>query len=66
VSESIEIRNDEKGEFDELVAASASVHIEMMSDKSVWIGIEDGGQSYAVWISSKKKLAVHVEDQSPA
>lgn len=64
MSEAIEVRNDSNGDFDELVATSAGVHLEMMSDDCLWIGIEAGGQSYGIWVSSKKKLRVHVEDQT--
>lgn len=60
----IEIRNDDKGGFDELIAFNATVHIEMMDDNKVWLGIETAEKSYGMWISSKKKLSIYIEDQT--
>lgn len=61
---SIELRPDESGVFDELIATGADVHFEMMDDNAIWVSIEAGGKRYAVWISARGKLSVNVEDES--
>lgn len=60
----IEIRNDEKGGFDELIAKAATIHFEMMDDNILWVGIETADQHYALWISARGKLTISAEDQT--
>ena len=60
----IEVRPDDKGEFDELVAKNATVHLEMMSDRMLWLCVEVGQERIAVWVESKKPLSISTEDQS--
>lgn len=60
----IKIRSDDKGGFDELFAKDAAIHMEMMSDKTLWLCVEVGGERIAVWVSSKKPLSISTEDQS--
>jgi hypothetical protein len=60
----VEIRPDEDGEFDEIVARFAGggmVHVETMTDKSVYIGFYRGREQLQFWISAKKKLHYHHE-----
>lgn len=54
------------GDFDELIGEDVYVHMEMMHDKSLWIGIyqdKAGSEKHAVvWINVKNgKLDIHVE-----
>jgi hypothetical protein len=50
---------DQNGEFDELVISKPDfVHIERMSDESVWIGIYKGDKRVSLFLSSRGKVAV--------
>ena len=63
----IELRPDHQGRFDELVArfADGLVHVETMTDGSVFIGFwNDDGRGHQLWISSKKKLTYNEADAS--
>jgi hypothetical protein len=53
-------RPDEAGAFDELVAAGPFVHMEMMDDKTLWIGLAfpDRKEEVHVTISAASKLSV--------
>lgn len=58
----IEFRPDSKGKFDELVArfADGMIHAEMMTDKSLYVGLYwDDGRTCQWWISADKKLRHH-------
>jgi hypothetical protein len=62
-------RPDDRGKFDELFvyddAGNCILHAEMMSDKTLWIGIypPDTGDVRAVmWISSKGKLKISAHE----
>lgn len=60
----VELRPRESGEFDEIVAHfpdGGMVHVETMSNKSVYIGFYRGGEQLQFWISSDKKLHYHHE-----
>ena len=56
----LELRPDSEGNFDEIVArfTGGMVHVETMTDKSVYIGFyrEDIGETLQLWINSKKPL----------
>ncbi|HEX8413808.1 MAG TPA: hypothetical protein VF637_07975 [Sphingomicrobium sp.] len=63
----LEVRPDYKGKFDEIVArfADGIVHVEMMTNKSVYIGFYcDDGRAHQLWISSDKKLFCNEADAS--
>lgn len=67
MSEWLELRPDDKGGFDELVArfANGMVHVETMNAKGVYIGIYcDDGKAHQLWISSDKKLRYNEADAS--
>lgn len=60
----IEVRKDDKGDFDELVGGPFTVHMEMLDDTVLWIGLTDENEkSYTVVIASKKPLVVKVEEE---
>ena len=61
---SIELRPDERGDFDEVVADRAKVHIEMMDDKTLWMSIRSGKKEYHIWVSAKSTLRIGVNDES--
>lgn len=66
----IELRPDDKGNFDELVTTQGvecAVHFEMMSDDCLWIGLypkgEDRGDAVHVRVIAKgKKLKIFAEE----
>ena len=64
----VELRPDEDGKFDELILRDGQdciVHAEMMSDKSLWIGIYPRGEKQrrvCLWIRSNGKLKVHAAE----
>lgn len=63
----LELRPDEKGGFDELIArfADGMVFVETMSGKGVYIGFYcDDGRAHQLWISSDKKLRYMEADAS--
>ena len=57
----VEVRFDERGEFDELCIKSAMVHLEMMDDRTLWIGFYIPGREYPirVWVKSKNRLSIN-------
>ena len=58
-------RPEDDGEtFDELIADHCDVHMEMMDDKTLWIGIRRAGipEEVHVTISAKGNLAVVVNE----
>lgn len=59
-----EVRFDDRGEFDELCIKSASVHLEMMDDTTLWIGFDIPGEEYPVhvWVSARGKLRIKAMD----
>ena len=64
----LERRDDDHGNFDELVGGPCSVHFEMLSDTNLWIGLDHATDAakrvtVSVWIE-KGKLKVHVENDS--
>lgn len=46
--EPFEYRCDKSGEFDELFADGAYVHVERMADRAFWIGVERGDQKVMI------------------
>lgn len=56
------LRLDDRGRFDELFASGAHVHMEMLDDKTLWIGLDKGPRHARVVISAKSPLAILVED----
>lgn len=53
-------RPDERDQFDELFANHIDVHMEMMDDKTLWIGLRRAGidDEVHVTISAAGKLAI--------
>jgi hypothetical protein len=53
---------DSRGEFDELFADAPHVHMEMMDDKVLWIGLTYKGEDDEVHItiSARGKLTINV------
>lgn len=53
-------RPDEAGAFDELIASGVFVHMEMMDDKTLWIGLAfpDRKEEVHVTIKAAGKLSV--------
>lgn len=58
----IEVRRNEDGSLDEVVASDAFVHLEQMSDKSWWLGVQKDGYRQVVWFGIEKgKLVARSE-----
>lgn len=64
----LELRKDDAGKFDELVGGPCLVHFEMMSDSTLWIGLDhatDETKRVMATIGIERgKLRVRVEDDS--
>jgi hypothetical protein len=65
----IEVRTDDRGEFDELVvndeAGNCVLHAEMMDDKTLWLAVELPGlpdRRAVMWVNSGGKLKIRVDD----
>lgn len=60
----VRVRPDSRGEFDELIVSDdvglASVHFEMMDDKTLWIALCPNGtdEEVHVTVSARGKLSV--------
>ena len=57
----LEIRHNEDGSLDEVVADNATVHLEQMSDKSWWMSVETAGQLVHVNFWSRGKIRARAE-----
>lgn len=63
----VELRKDDRGEFDELIANNCMFHAEMMSDNQLWIGISDA-KDEVLWmmtVTAKGKLSITAEQDWP-
>lgn len=62
----MELRSDDRCNFDEIVGEGAHVHMEMMSDDQLWVSLSSSEQSeecVTLWITAKKgKLQIVVSD----
>jgi len=58
----IEVRRNGDGSLDEVVASGAFVHLEQMSEKSWWLGIEKDGYRQVVWFGIEKGKLVTTSD----
>jgi len=55
---------DGKPALDEVVASSASVHLEQMSHDQWWMGIQAGGKDFHLWFTLEDgRLCVRLSDQ---
>lgn len=62
---SVEIRRDDRGRIDEIVAQNASVHLERM-DKDCWFLIVEGsnGIAEAVWLRrDNRRVDISLHEQ---
>ena len=60
-----EIRRNDNGTLDEIVAKNATIHLEQMHADQWWIGITSGGKTVNVWLRRAKRLVVaDVEERS--
>ena len=50
--------------LDELVANDAFIHIERMSNTTIWLSVECKGQRISLWLDAKAKIHVTHEWQS--
>lgn len=57
-----EVRPDDAGEFDEIVANGYSVHFEMLDENCLWVGFTRGDTTHHVTISARGKLKVNVNE----
>lgn len=63
------LRTDDTGEFDELLLMDddkCRIHMEMMNDGCLWMGIHPKGEKdrVVVWVNAKgKKLDVRAEEE---
>jgi hypothetical protein len=65
-NDTLEVRPDDRGNFDELVGRAANLHFEMMDDATLWISLQNGneaGDRFTMWVHAVKgKLRVNVSD----
>jgi hypothetical protein len=62
MSEPIEIRRDEDGSLDEIVAHDVAIHLEQMSDTHWWMSIEKAGRLYHLNLTARRaKITATVE-----
>ena len=54
MSESIEIRRNEDGSLDEIVARDVAIHLEQMSDGHWWMSIEKHGCLYHLNLTARR------------
>lgn len=56
----VSLRPDDRGEFDELFVSKCDVHMEMMSDNTLWISLRPKGckDEVHVTISARGKLRI--------
>lgn len=50
----IEVRRNDDGTLDEIVATGCDIHLEMLDDNLVWIGIYKDGYRQVVNITARK------------
>lgn len=53
---SLEVRRDEDGSLDEIVATGASIHLEQMGGNSWWMSIEAGGRHVHVNLTTPRTV----------
>ena len=59
----IDIRRNDDGSLDEIVAEGASVHLEQLSPGHWWMGIEQAGRLYHLNLTARRaKITATVED----
>ena len=57
----IEVRNNDDGTLDEIVADGAFFHLEQMDAGLWWMAVEHKGQRVAVWLRARGKITANVE-----
>jgi hypothetical protein len=57
-----EIRLNDDGTLDEVVAQGAFFHLEQQSNTGWWLCVEVGGRRVDVWLSSKAKIVAHCDE----
>lgn len=57
----IEVRLNDDGTLDEVVAVNATVHLEQMSGTSWYLGIYKGALAQQVWLGSSRKVTATTE-----
>ena len=63
----VEIRPDDKGEIDEIVAKGCFVFVERMGKKSFYLGIDGhDGSHWQFWIGGKGKIKFTHHEMTPA
>ncbi len=60
-----EVRRNDDGSLDEVVAHNAFVHLEQMDDDQWWLGVTVGLSTVHVNLSSKKRIRAIVEVDDP-
>lgn len=56
--DAIEVRRNEDGTLDEIVAEGCSVHLEQMDVGSWWLAVEKNGYRQVVWFAAPKRGVV--------
>lgn len=59
--EVIEVRRDQTGALDEIVAKDCFVHLERMGPNVWWLSIEKGGYRQCVWLRARGRIEAHTE-----
>jgi hypothetical protein len=64
----IEVRNDQRGELDEVVARGCDFHLEQMGDGCWWMSVGRGNTEYHIRLFTKRDTKIHAicEDESRA
>jgi len=57
-----ELRFNDDGTLDEIVANGAFFHMEQQGPNHWWLAVEVGGKSVAVWLHSNRKITASYEE----
>jgi hypothetical protein len=58
-----EIRRNEDGTVDEILAAGA-IHVEQMDDNSWWIGIDEAAGRMSFFFTARGKIKLTMQDEA--
>lgn len=61
---SFEVRHNDDGTLDEIVARGADVHLEQMSGTHWFLEVASGSKRMAIWLTASRKIGAFTEDRS--
>lgn len=59
----VEVRTDDTGALDELIAEGVSIHVEQLADNQWWIGIERGDEMQRLVFTSRSNITAFTESE---